>query len=87
MCRTRNRSKRASTKQHAQEGKCQGGWARLGEHNRVEEAYMPVETRERVMHVSNIILLLLQGAVWFKKCKANGNGNGLRSITGGNKFE
>jgi hypothetical protein len=27
------------------------------------------------------------GAVWFKKCNANGNGNGLRSITGGNKFE
>jgi hypothetical protein len=26
-----------------------------------------------------------QGAVWFKKC--NANGNGLRSITGGNKFE
>jgi hypothetical protein len=27
------------------------------------------------------------GAVWFKKCNANGNGNGLRSITSGNKFE
>jgi hypothetical protein len=27
------------------------------------------------------------GVVWFKKCNANGNGNGLRSITGGNKFE
>jgi hypothetical protein len=27
------------------------------------------------------------GAVWLKKCNVNGNGNGLRSITGGNKFE
>jgi hypothetical protein len=27
------------------------------------------------------------GAVWFKKCNANGNGNGFGSITGGNKFE
>jgi hypothetical protein len=27
------------------------------------------------------------GAVWFKKYNANGNGNGSRSITGGNKFE
>jgi hypothetical protein len=27
------------------------------------------------------------GAVWFKKCNVNGNGNGLRSITDGNKFE
>jgi hypothetical protein len=27
------------------------------------------------------------GAVWFKRCNANDNGNGLRSITGGNKFE
>jgi hypothetical protein len=27
------------------------------------------------------------GAVWFKKCNTNGNGNGLRLITGGNKFE
>lgn len=60
VCRTKNRSKRASTKQHAQEGKCQGGWVGLGERNRVEEAYMPVETRERAMHVSSIILLLLQ---------------------------
>jgi hypothetical protein len=29
----------------------------------------------------------ISGVVWFKKCNANGNGNGLRSITGGNKFE
>jgi hypothetical protein len=28
-----------------------------------------------------------QGAVWFKKCNANGNGNGFGSITDGNKFE
>ena len=28
-----------------------------------------------------------KGAVWFKKCNANGNGNGFGSITGGNKFE
>jgi hypothetical protein len=27
------------------------------------------------------------GAVWFKKCNANGNGNGFGLITGGNKFE
>jgi hypothetical protein len=27
------------------------------------------------------------GAVWFKKCNANGNGNGFGSITDGNKFE
>jgi hypothetical protein len=27
------------------------------------------------------------GAVWFKKCNANGNGNGFGSITGGNKFK
>jgi hypothetical protein len=27
------------------------------------------------------------GAVWFKKCNVNGNGNGFGSITGGNKFE
>jgi hypothetical protein len=27
------------------------------------------------------------GAVWFKKCNANGNGNGLCSITTGNKFK
>jgi hypothetical protein len=32
-------------------------------------------------------LSLHLGVVWFKKCNANGNGNGLRSITGGNKFE
>ena len=28
-----------------------------------------------------------QGAVWFTKCNVKGNGNGLHSITGGNKFE
>jgi hypothetical protein len=28
-----------------------------------------------------------EGAVWFKKCNANGNGNGFGSITAGNKFE
>jgi hypothetical protein len=27
------------------------------------------------------------GAVWFEKCNVKGNGNGLHSITGGNKFE
>jgi hypothetical protein len=27
------------------------------------------------------------GAVWFKKCNAKSNGNGLHSITVGNKFE
>ena len=27
------------------------------------------------------------GAVWFPKCNVNGNGNGLHSITSGNKFE
>jgi hypothetical protein len=27
------------------------------------------------------------GAVWFTKCNAKGNGNGLDSITIGNKFE
>jgi hypothetical protein len=27
------------------------------------------------------------GAVWFKKCNAKGNGNGLHSITVGNMFE
>jgi hypothetical protein len=27
------------------------------------------------------------GAVWFKKCNVNGNGNGFGSITDGNKFE
>jgi hypothetical protein len=28
-----------------------------------------------------------QGAVWFIKYNVKGNGNGLDSITGGNKFE
>jgi hypothetical protein len=32
-------------------------------------------------------LSLVTGAVWFKKCNANGNGNGFGSITDGNKFE
>jgi hypothetical protein len=27
------------------------------------------------------------GAIWFNKCNANGNDNGLRSIAGVNKFE
>jgi hypothetical protein len=27
------------------------------------------------------------GVVWFTKCNVKGNGNGLYSITGGNKFE
>jgi hypothetical protein len=27
------------------------------------------------------------GVVWFTKCNVKGNGNGLHSITGGNKFE
>jgi hypothetical protein len=27
------------------------------------------------------------GAVWFTKCNVKDNGNGLHSITGGNKFE
>jgi hypothetical protein len=27
------------------------------------------------------------GAVWFTKCNVKGNGNGLHSITDGNKFE
>jgi hypothetical protein len=27
------------------------------------------------------------GAVWFTKCNTKGNGNGLHSITIGNKFE
>jgi hypothetical protein len=27
------------------------------------------------------------GAVWFTKCNAKGNDNGLHSITVGNKFE
>jgi hypothetical protein len=27
------------------------------------------------------------GVVWFKKCNANGNGNGFGSIIDGNKFE
>jgi hypothetical protein len=26
------------------------------------------------------------GVVWFTKCNVKGNGNGLHSITGGNKF-
>jgi hypothetical protein len=30
---------------------------------------------------------LFLGAVWFLKCNVNGNGNGLHSITSGNKFE
>jgi hypothetical protein len=34
-----------------------------------------------------ILFVILLGAVWFKNCNANGNGNGLRSITGGNNFE
>jgi hypothetical protein len=28
-----------------------------------------------------------QGAVWFPKCNIKDNGNGLHSITSGNKFE
>jgi hypothetical protein len=32
-------------------------------------------------------LIRIQGVVWFKKCNAKGNGNGLHSITVGNKFE
>jgi hypothetical protein len=34
-----------------------------------------------------LLYLPILGAVWFKKCNANGNGNGFGSITGGNKFE
>jgi hypothetical protein len=28
-----------------------------------------------------------QSVVWFTKCNVKGNGNGLHSITDGNKFE
>jgi hypothetical protein len=33
------------------------------------------------------MMLINLGAVWFTKCNVKGNGNGLPSITDGNKFE
>jgi hypothetical protein len=36
---------------------------------------------------SNCMVFSDTGLLWFTKCNVKGNGNGLPSITGGNKFE
>jgi hypothetical protein len=52
-------------------------WINLGQY----PIHMLFETKRELKQSSQA------GVVWFTKCNVNGNGNGLHSITGGNKFE